>query len=1408
GPQEKVDEAHALAMQLDEAAQRPDQKIEVLNLEYAAADEVSRGLQGFFNDRARLEGKRQADVTIAGSRTSATLIVSGTDDDLALVKDLVSRLDLPEAGEDRRIQVYALKSAQAVDVSRVVTAMFPRSRGSRENDVIVTADARTNSLILSAPEERFTEVDALIARLDTTPTDEVVMVRTFTLSTGRADDVADILTEALDLGRSARGRAGDLRPIMMDEAGEPVRIKATITPDRRSNTLVISANPESFPLLERMIAELDEQPFVNPREYRVIHIKHVIARDISTTLRTLTLRRDYGSDDPPAITSQSTDNTLIISATTDQFQELEGMIAQLDVPSTNPRITEFVPLKHAEAVQVREALSVFYGRYAAEATTPAAENTSIVADPATNSLVISSVEEEWPRIRELIDQLDSEEYDTSRQLRVLALKHADAGSVAQAINAAFEIQVDRRRSANDRADNRNRNEEERDAPTLLVEPEEVVRVSAEPRSNSIIVSANLRNMERVEAIVETLDVADYALLPPPQIIPLSTARAAELVNSLRQMYEQQRTSRGQATRRTIIIGHDTASNTIIVRAEEDEFAEIKALALALEDTATDADISIRIIALKQARAARVLSVLNEPMQIKARQLGQPLSIQVDRLANSLVIATSAAMFAQVEPVIKEMDALGPALEGEEGNFSGKGVYIIPVEHVSPDEMQRLLQSMGLTRRFRDDEATILTEPIQVQTLTSLRSLIVTASPIDRQTVLRLVAQLDQAPLHADQDLEIIPLRTATASTVATTLREMIDPSEQDAQTGPAEAIREQIRRLNLRQAGLGQDDLSIDLSEPIRILEDSQTNSIILSASPANLASLREIIALLDTLPIGDQVTISIFHLDSADARQIESVVRSLFQQGEAVSRALGSRRMTLPPTTTGYALAGEIGIATDERTNALIVAGREEAVALVEVLIQSLDSDEAARWVEPRVIQLTYADAADLAETLQMILVEGQRGLPQSTAIQRQVSRLRILREGAEPLTTDVFTPMARLIIEPDDKMNALIVVGTTVNVDAVAELVAQLDTPAASPNASVRIYPLENGDADRVSRTVEQFFRDQLSSGLIRDEDDVQVAVDQRTNTLIVSTSPRSFTVLENLLDTLDSATPNPTVGVHVLPVPGSDVERLADRIERIMRDRRAALGSSATDADRVSIQPDQGSNSLIVAANDDNLTTIQRIIDLLTQAEVEAAELGKGFTVLPLKAAQADDVVRTLRDLYVDEINRTRGENTLSVTADDRLNSVLVSGIQEDIKEIEELVKLLDQAPTHTVREIRILALKAANALEMESLLRSVLSGRSVASRAGAMRQATMLRFLAAKELEREVGEKVTEAQITSAIQEQISITPDVRTNALIVAALGAVELVDDRLDEIDRLSRGGDDERGGPHVRGDADLLLDG
>jgi hypothetical protein len=58
--------------------------------------------------------------------------------------------------------------------------------------------------------------------------------------------------------------------------------------------------------------------------------------------------------------------------------------------------------------------------------------------------VVSADIDEWVGIRELLKKLDTEEYDTSRQLAVISLKHADATSVARSLAEGFRAPIEDR----------------------------------------------------------------------------------------------------------------------------------------------------------------------------------------------------------------------------------------------------------------------------------------------------------------------------------------------------------------------------------------------------------------------------------------------------------------------------------------------------------------------------------------------------------------------------------------------------------------------------------------------------------------------------------------------------------------------------------------------------------------------------------------------------------------------------------------------------------------------------------------------------------------------------------------------------------------------------------------------------
>ncbi len=1541
-------EVEALLGSLGRTLVEAGRETAVVPVEYATPQELATTLAKFLDDRAATTGGGASAATIVASASGGALLVAGTADEVATIRDLVTRLDQPRTGGERRSDLVVLRKGQATDVARMVTEQF-RGRGGT-GGVSVTPDVRTNSVLVSAPDAQFPQVVALIERLDAPASAEETVIRTFPLRNARAEEAVKVLTQSLQL--DAKGRTQGVA-VKVDGSDEAVQVNARVVADRRSNALVVTATTESFPVIEKLLAQLEETPAQSPVEFRVIDLRHAVASEVALTLGQLVggARRGAAGDEAPRIEADATENRLVIAATPEQFATITEVVRAIDVESTRRRVTEFVPLLHAKARGIEEALGYFYGRYAIDADTPEKRSVRIVGDDSTNSLVISAEESEWPAIRTLVERLDNEEYDGSRQLRVVALRHADARSVARAINEAFRPQAPQQQQQQQR--------QGQQQPQVVIQQsaDDAVSASADEYSNNVVVAASPANMRKIEAILAQLDQPDYAQLAPPRLIAVRHGNPEQLARSIERVYGP---SRESGRDRGLRIVGDAASNALIVRANDEDYAQILAIAEALQQQASEQGLAVHLLRLANAPASRVAAAIREAFAQRAREAGLSLSIQVDTVANGLVVASTGPIFEEIKALVAQMDELAPD--------ATKGIFIIDLVNTSPEAAKRTIEEIGLDKaQGLDSVSKVISEPLKVSVASGRSALVVVANPADRDTIVSLVKSLDADPPMADADVRIVRMRNVAATSVAATLNAMV---AQAASGAPAKggdlarALQEQVRRLRILPDG-STDPVALDLQKPIKVLADATSNVLVLSSTPANVLALEEAARLFDTLPSTDAATIKIFPLENIQAAQFARVVRELFAQGRQIGTLTGTQVTAQAGGATGEALAQSVAITVDDRTNTVVVAGKEEAVALVEVLRDRLDSQVAVGWIEPRILPLKFADARDLADTLRAILVEGAGTLPESAPLQKQVGRIRMARAAqdgrpAAAVESDVFMPFTQLVIRPELATNALVLVGSTQNLEIVTELVAQLDTEAAAPGALVRVYPLENASASRVGPQLVQLFEQQFAAKAIRAEDRVRVIPDERLNSIVVSTSARSFAVLETLLESLDRAVApefreirlldlenasaprlaailqrmmdarverlrksspetadleravitaddrsnqlvvaagadsfdvirslvadldkpelleesgvevvpvakanidrlaaavgqildrryaelspevakrvkplviadprtssllvaggpedaalvrqlaerldqipsNPAIGVHVLPLAAARAEAIAPRIQQLMRDRATSLGTAQTPSDAVSVAPDVASNSLVVAASDENLEVVRGLVDLLAKAaEDQLAE--KPFDVIVLNKMAAAEMARMLDEMYVQEENRRRGDNVVQVSPDARLNAIVASGPEADLAAIRRLVAQLDGAKPQTVVEIKYIPLTGANVQETVALIQNVLSGSSLAGRGG--QQATILKYL--KEIDGAEGGEGIEMEISAATRQSISLTPDIRTNTVIVRApRESMDLIERMIRDLDGSTSGSQNIRIFKLANADAD-----
>ncbi len=1299
---------------------------------------------GGMNQAATINQDDDTRVTITVDPKTNSLVIVGSKRAVERAQRLAQQAQqsiAPAGSVVRVVQLPAGADTAALRevVLQTVAVMTPA--GGRIGDIArrssVVADPQGGTLVISAPERDIDQILDATAKIvagakGTEPTNKPVL-RTFTLSQARAVKLANTLQQLFGSRRGANPLAAP-----------------QFSADERTNTLMVTASPAALLEVEELVAKLDTGSPAADVQVKTFVLVHAQADELVWTLRQLLSARTDSQG--IRLDADRASNRLIVAGSADQIASATQLLAELDRPSDVVRTTEFLTLKHAEAQKVREALGYFYGPDAVDAETPGRRAVRIVTDPATNSLVVSAPKEEWDGLRSMINKLDSEDYDSNLQLRVFSLRNAQATSVATAINTAFKgDQQERQQVAPAGPDGR----PTRQAPAYLVKGESWVSAVADPVTNSVIVSANRKNLGKIEVIVQQLDAERVAGLPAPRLIP-------------------------------VLEGH---SPTQIAAALRTVFA---------------------------------------PAEGQPRGLNSP-RIVPDETAGTIIIRAEDKDY-------EDMAALAATLQGMRPEASGS-LFMVELKHLSADAAAQTVNGLGLTSAgATDPKGRVVRGPVKVFAVPGRNSLAIAALPEDRALIADLVAGIDTEPTWAQSEGELVRLSKAAAPAVAASLQKMIDAAATPGANSLAKALQEQVRRLRIRRSGVLTADLMLDLTKPLKLVADEKTNSIMVTGAKENVEAARELIAMLDDVPMTGSVTMRILPMRNIDAQEFATVVRELFTQGKALGKIPGTTLTGAPQGDVGTALADDFALTVVERTNTVIVAGRDEAVALVEAMQQRLDTTDASAASAVRSYPLNRAGATAVSQRLEqffnaqaqqknfrpedkvrmvaddrtntLVVSTSQRSFSVLEELLKQLDReipadLRELKlvqlthasatrlapliqqlmdsrlervRAAEPRAAD----LQKVTILADEQANTLLVSGGADAFDVIKGIVAQLDTLERTDVAPLHVLPMKRGNLDRVATAVNQIMDRRYADmpQTVAKRARPLVMTDPRSNCLLIAATEPDFKDIESLVARIEEQPTDPAVALHVIPVQGVRVETIAPRLQTVMRERMATLGDTARPSDRISIESDLATTTLIVASSQENAEIIKQLIDSLKSVGNDSA-LTRDFQTIQLKKSRATDIVQLLDNMYIREENRRRGNDSVRAIVDSRTNAVILSGAASDITTMSKIVGELEATKPLEVVEIKYIRLKSANVLELISLIDSVLSGNSLASRG--TQQATIVRYL--KQMPG-VDTESAEMEINAAVRQSISLTPDIRSNTVIVRApKDSMDLVEKMIEDLD-------------------------
>jgi type II secretion system protein D len=384
------------------------------------------------------------------------------------ILELADELDQP-VDPETEFEVFPLKSAVASSVVTTLTTFYPEQTQTAvglTQRVLAVADVRTNSIIVRARPNDLIEVALLIRKIDQSSTPAVNRVRMFILKHAVADEMANVINSTIQsvfgapgqstTGTGQIGGGGGIQQLSQElrdaksvaleflketkEGAELVRsgilADIRVTTDPRTNTLVVTAPESSMPLMSALIDTLD-QPSSNVAEIKVFTLQNSDAIAIADLLENLFDTQQtgggqnqqqaavqiVGAEDassslvPLRFSVDPRTNTIVAVGGAEALRVVEAILLRLDASDLRRRQNTVIKLQNASVVDVELAVSQFLlaqsnlrsqvGQDLVSNVERLETEVIVVAEPATNSLLISCSPRYYVDILKLVEDLDA-----------------------------------------------------------------------------------------------------------------------------------------------------------------------------------------------------------------------------------------------------------------------------------------------------------------------------------------------------------------------------------------------------------------------------------------------------------------------------------------------------------------------------------------------------------------------------------------------------------------------------------------------------------------------------------------------------------------------------------------------------------------------------------------------------------------------------------------------------------------------------------------------------------------------------------------------------------------------------------------------------------------------------------------
>lgn len=738
---------------------------------------------------------------------------------------------------------------------------------------------------------------------------------------------------------------------------------------------------------------------------------------------------------------------------------------------------------------------------------------------------------------------------------------------------------------------------------------------------------------------------------------------------------------------------EIVNGQVVIVGNEQDVKAVEAIMRVLDESSTPKEI--RVVQVFENDAKAIAQSIQEALRDGEKSRTQEDQTSIKAVSsNTILVSALPEDMDMIIDLIEKVDAVPNPLGKLDTQLLTFQIKYLRASEVAK-ELTEMLKKIRERQGFKDPKG-----DIQVVPNNANNTIMVIAGEEDRANIQRLIDQLDVEPdpkYGGATKLTLFPLQHSKATELAEVLEKLIKTTAEGGDS--KKATEEAIQRLILSRVGPDGkvDDLPpIDLGRATRIIPDEGTQSLIVATNEKNVEPMGELIRLLDGVPLAAELNVRLFPLIFADAQTIADTVKTMFEDAKKLPEDPGVGDVgAVPQSEPGKSLMYNVVVAVDGRTNTLIASGRAEQLKLVEKIVTDLDRPALALKFPLHLIPIRNVDATRISQMLK-------------TLFDNRIETAEATEAGKASVERD------RVLFSVDIRSNTLIVSASEENVAEIRTIVAQLDIAPGKTMDQIHVITCQRLAASDIKEKIDELWQRKATLIGVQElpEDSPVVAVDERSNSLIVAASPEDADEIRRLVTALES---QPMLSdTRLFKLAYVDATVLTDMLNQLFE----GLAGASDAFTAPTIIPDQRGNTLVVAGSQD---VMERVDYLVRRLDVEAGPTTAVFKVYPLAHGSAAKIAPRMQELFD---SRNEGQDItrtpIAIFAEESSNSVVVSASRDDHETVVELMGLLDR-PSSIARQFQIFPLKLAKAATLAEKLKTLFAtqaGGSSSSRADAI------------------------------------------------------------------------------------------